>query len=462
MSNRCRFCFFYPFAPRADAEVLVSGSLHSHVMVELPGDWDEAADPNLFSLPVRLVELEAAISWSDFEVRSSAALEYRWTGNEYRLEFGKGRFDLREAYVAWYPGFGEVRPGKQIIAWGAVDGNNPTDNISPYDYYFMFLPGAERKISTFALDALVYAGDYQLGFVCLPWHEPNRLPFDEPDFPIAPPVNPSDDELVSPSNPVELGVRARGAFSFGDISLSWFRGHDRIFSPLRKAAVPYYVFPVSGYTLYAEIPDLYGYRSTTTYGADLVAFLPLDFTLRTEGALFHSSMDEDENLPLTAWYAQYAVQAEYTGVTDLVFTAQFLGNADISIDDSSEPLVLENPGFPGGEIVFRWDNEDFFQPGTGMPFASFTDAGLFFSAVYTCLDGSLELTGTGFFNLEEEGRMLGGGLVYSPVENLELELALVLFQGPEVSETSSPTEAVNPFTALEEFSHVRTGVEYHF
>jgi len=454
--------FIFAMNPGTRADILISGSFHPHVMAALPDSWSEAVDPDLFSLPVRLAELEAAFSEGDFEVRASAALEYRWTGDELQLDYGESRFDLREAFLAWFPGFGEVRIGKQIIAWGAVDGNNPTDNLSPYDYYYMFLPGAERKLGSLALDALFYFGDYQAEFVCLPYHEPNRLPFDEPDFPVAPPVNPSDDELVSPGSPWEFGLRGRGAFGFGDISLSWFRGHDRNFSPVSKAAVPMYVFPLCGYTLYAEMPVLFGYRRTTVYGADLVAFLPYDITLRTEGGLFRTSMEEDGNLPLTAWYAQYALQLEYSGISDLILTAQFLGNTDLSIEDSSEPLVRGCPDLLTGYIVSHWDNESFFQPGTGMPFAAFTGAGLLFSAVYTCWDGSLELTGNGFFNLEEEGFMMGGGAVYSPAENIELETTVVLFGGPDSRQPATPLETVNPFSALEDFSHIRAGIEFHF
>lgn len=453
------FGFVFLLASSAGAGILVSGSIHPHVLIRLPDNWPEAADPDLFSLPVRFAELGVVLSEGDFDAKVSAALEYRWTGNEHNLDLGDGRLDLREACLAWYPGFGEVRIGKQIIAWGAVDGNNPTDNISPYDYYYMFLPGAERKLGSLALDALFYFGDYQVEVVCIPEHVPNRLPFDEPDFPIAPPVNPSDDELASPSRPLEAGLRGRGAFGFGDVSLSWFRGHDRTFSALRKTLVP---FEVCGLTFYGEMPDLYGYRRTTTWGADLVAFLPFDFTLRTEGALFRTSTEGNGNLPLAAWYSQYALQMEYSGVTDLMLTAQFLGNSVFSIEDTSEPLELDSLGLFPGKIIFRWDNEATFQPGTGMPFAAFTDAGLFLSSVYTCMDGSLELTGNGFFNLEDEGSMFGGGFVYSPVENLELELAVIIFSGPDADEPATPLETVNPFSALEDFSHVRTGIEYHF
>jgi hypothetical protein len=39
--------------------------------------------------------------------------------------------DLREAWLATYPGPFDIRLGKQIVVWGRADGINPTNNITP-------------------------------------------------------------------------------------------------------------------------------------------------------------------------------------------------------------------------------------------------------------------------------------------------------------------------------------------
>jgi len=109
--------------------------------------------------------------------KTNSVIEYRWSGED-------TQFDLREAYLVWYPSWGELKIGKQIHAWGAVDGNNPTDNLNPYDYYFMFLPGTERKIGTLSGSLKYYWNDWQLEAVVIPEHIPNRYPFGEEDFPI--------------------------------------------------------------------------------------------------------------------------------------------------------------------------------------------------------------------------------------------------------------------------------------
>src|SRR6056300_325111 len=97
------------------------------------------SDGSEISLPFRIAKLQLGYSIGDFEIKTNTALEARWQGTEAELE-------LREAYLQWYPQFGEVKVGKIIHTWGAADGNNPTDNVNPYDFYYMFLPGADRKI----------------------------------------------------------------------------------------------------------------------------------------------------------------------------------------------------------------------------------------------------------------------------------------------------------------------------
>ena len=47
-------------------------------------------------------------------------------------------FDFREYYLTYFPSFGEIKLGKQIHAWGAVDGNSPIDVLNPTDYYYLF------------------------------------------------------------------------------------------------------------------------------------------------------------------------------------------------------------------------------------------------------------------------------------------------------------------------------------
>jgi len=157
-------CFIFPITTLL-GQINYTGSIK-------PGNMYRLSDQSEISLPFRLAEAEVGYSLGDFEIKTNSAIEYRWSNNE-------NEFQLREAYLMWYPSWGEAKVGKQIHAWGAVDGNNPTDNLNPYDYYYMFLPGAERKVGTISGSVKYYWNDWQMEGVFIPEHEGNRFPFGE-------------------------------------------------------------------------------------------------------------------------------------------------------------------------------------------------------------------------------------------------------------------------------------------
>ena len=152
------------------SEISLRGSIHPRGMFHT-SDFTEIA------LPFRILEVEPGWSMGDFEVKAAAALECRWSGEPSGLGFGDYDLQIREAYLSWFPAFGEVKVGKQIIAWGAADWNNPTDNLSAYDYYYLFMPGAERKIGSLSAAVDLYGDGFRLGAVIIPEHTKNRLPF---------------------------------------------------------------------------------------------------------------------------------------------------------------------------------------------------------------------------------------------------------------------------------------------
>ena len=184
------------------AQIDYTGSIH-------PSDMYRSSDVSRISLPFRMAELKLGYTLGDFDIKTSSSLEYRWFT-------GETEFDLREAYAVWYPRFGEVKVGKQIHAWGAADGNNPTDNLNAYDYYYMFLPGTDRKIGSLSAAVSVYLGAWQIEAVVIPEHMPNRYTFGEEDFPIKPPFEP--EEYIKVEDPLEYGARLQTTVGESDLS----------------------------------------------------------------------------------------------------------------------------------------------------------------------------------------------------------------------------------------------------
>ena len=407
---------------------MFSGEFHPSAQFRL-------SDGEILDLPFRVSKINFTYQYENWEYRANSCIEYRWKTKEYRL-------DLREAYISWFPLFGEVKFGKQIHAWGATDGNNPTDNMNAYDYYFMFVPGTDRKIGSFSASASLVFENWQIESIIIPKHTPNRMPFGEKDSFLSLPAEPPILEIESP---MEFGFRAQTSVFGCDISLSYFNGHDRIFSMLEKVT-----------DFWANTPPYptFGYRKTNMIGADFVSFFG-DFTFRGELGYFQTinGIEEKtmndvfvEKLETDARYLQYVLQTEWTAPFDILLNLQWIGNKTISVKGDFFDIYSR-------EIVPLTSEN--FQSGMGVPFAMFADDVLVFSATGNGLDSRIEWRGLIMFNLREAGVMSGVSVDYSPVENWSLEISLSPFFGDE----NNPE---NAFTKLEDFSHILFGLKYSF
>jgi len=402
-------CFIFPITTLL-GQINYTGSIK-------PGNMYRLSDQSEISLPFRLGEQEVGYSLGDFEIKTNSAIEYRWSNNE-------NEFQLREAYLMWYPSWGEAKVGKQIHAWGAVDGNNPTDNLNPYDYYYMFLPGAERKVGTVSVSVKYYWKDWQMEGVFIPEHEGNRFPFGEKAFPLDIPM--FAPKLMDEEAGSEFGFRLQSILGSSDFSLSYFDGRDRSFS---------YV----GVT--DSMPSFF-YRKTSVLGFDLVSFIG-DFTNRFEIAHFSTMIDVNPDMLYfdNAAYIQYAEQIEYTTSNDIMLSVQLIGyiEGDISWQEIEGNRSAQT-SVP--ELI----------PGMGTPFATFTDLGLSFLASANYYDDALELMGNTFIDMKDSQSLLGVSAKYSPVDNWKLNMSVSKFMGEEGTQ----------FHEMEDFSHLKVGLEFHF
>ena len=142
------------------AQINFSGEINPNVMTR-------TSDQSQINLPYRLLSLDLGFTMGNWDLKTNSVIEYRNKPSE-------STFDLREIYLVYFPEWGEVKIGKQIHAWGSADGNNPTDNLNPYDYYYLFEPGVGKKIGTWSIATKLYYGNYQLEGIITPKFVPNR------------------------------------------------------------------------------------------------------------------------------------------------------------------------------------------------------------------------------------------------------------------------------------------------
>ena len=411
------------------AQISVSGEINPYVMTR-------TSNSSQINLPFRLLSLDIGYSFEKFDIKTNSAIEYR-------IKTKKNQHDLRELYFAFYPEWGEVRLGKQIHSWGAVDAINPTNNLNPYDYYYMFKVGAGTKVGVLSLTSTYYSDGFQFEIIVNPYFNKNRIPYNEDDFPLAPDIEP--EIRYSPKEELEVGLKLQTTLSSSDISFYYFSGNDR------APSIYSGMFPND---LGADVRIDLGYRKTTMIGSDFVAFIG-DFTIRGEGALYNTKTSpvdiaESGNSFLVfseeVLYSQYVLQFEYTTARDLTLSGQFIGSS-IIMDDGK--WLKDGKEYSSNSII----NPE-FSPGMGTPFAMFTNKALLVSSNGVLLDDQIEIQGSIMLNLESSGSFLSLGLGYSPVLNWKLELAATQFAGNGKSQ--------DPFTLMENFSHIRTGLMYNF
>jgi len=440
------------------------------------------SDQSIINLPYRIFSLNVDHQNGDLMLRSTIALEHKLRKDTYFLSNNSPtdfELDMRELYLQMFTSWGEIRLGKIIHTWGNADENSPVDIASPFDYYYTFDSGIDKKLAIFSSAIDVYLENIKLGLIFSPLHNTHRTPQNDDEFPIKLPVSPSEDQIMKIDGlPYELGTYINRSFSFGDISLNYFTGYDRLFN-------------LSGVNGFGHGPSLsnpyidvvYGYRKTNMTGLGSTIFFG-DLELRGDVAVFNT---EDENnsisrtspylpefydslhysYPLNekARYFQTTVQLEAELPFDIKFVGQFF-NYD-TLDYSSDSLPLdEDVSIPNLEIsVDDLDPKNIFTPGYGSSLAIMTKKALILSLEKKFFDDQLILTASSILDIDNTdydgtspGYILSFGAAYTIIDNLELTVGYTNIKGDK----DHPLGENYRLYIMEDFSHIRADLKYSF
>ena len=440
------------------------------------------SDQSIINLPYRIFSLNIDHQNGDLMLRSTIALEHKLRKDTYFLSNNSPtdfELDMRELYLQMFTSWGEIRLGKIIHTWGNADENSPVDIASPFDYYYTFDSGIDKKLAIFSSAIDVYLEDMKLGLIFSPLHNTHRTPQNDDEFPIKLPVSPSEDQIMKIDGlPYELGAYINRSFSFGDISLNYFTGYDRLFN-------------LSGVNGFGHGPSLsnpyidvvYGYRKTNMTGLGSTIFFG-DVELRGDVAVFNT---EDENnsisrtspylpefydslhysYPLNekARYFQMTVQLEAELPFDIKFVGQFF-NYD-TLDSSSDSLPLdEDVSIPNLEIsVDELDPKNIFTPGYGSSLAIMTKKALILSLEKKFFDDQLILMASSIFDIDNTdydgtypGSILSFEAAYTIIDNLELTIGYTNIKGDK----DHPLGENYRLYIMENFSHIRADLKYSF
>ena len=116
------------------------------------------SDGSIINLPYRLFGMNINHENNDIVFRSNIAVEHKLREDTYFLSNNSPSdfsLDMREFYLQMFTSWGEFKIGKIIHTWGNVDENSPIDIVSPYDYYYTFESGTDKKMGLF-LQQLIF------------------------------------------------------------------------------------------------------------------------------------------------------------------------------------------------------------------------------------------------------------------------------------------------------------------
>ncbi len=443
------------------------------------------SDYSIINIPYRLSSIDLIHQNNNISFLSTLALEYQIRDDNYFLESKNPqdfRFDLRELYMTISNNIYEFKIGKQIHSWGSVDDNSPLDNASAIDYYYIFFAGKERKMATFSAALDLFIGKLKLQTVVSPLHTTNRLPIGDDDFPIELPLIPAKSNMMPIKGMgYEKGIYLSYPFNYGELSLSYFSGFDRIFN-------------LSGVNIYGKGNDLsftnidilYGYRKTKTYGLGAVLLHSLfnirfdighfstqdmndtiDFIHRESinTPTFYDSLHFSYPLREKSEYIQKTIQIESELVFNINLIAQYFSHDKIFYSSESLPVEQEI-SIPNLEVdPDEMTPSNFFTPGLGVPLAFLTNKAILINLNKKILNNQFKFSLSSILDINSynEKPKIYGSLNELKVEYDIIQNFIFLIGITKINGSNNHPDKVNyRFNKMKDFSHLRFELKYYF
>jgi hypothetical protein len=240
--------------------------------------------------------------------------------------------DFKELYVGYSDLKFDLLLGNQVVSWGRTDGFNPTDNITPKDYFYFTPDPDDQQLSNFLLRAKYrFTPAVELDVIGVPFYQPSIYKYELFDMG----ANVSFVEQLLPERQLKnsaVAARLNVDLPAAGWSVSYFRGYD-----------PYHGFEVAavdwstGSPVVTNRPDSY---LKTSWGADLA--VPLGAVIvRAEGAYnITENPDAKMCIPMNEFSYVGALEANVGGLTVIT---QYVGKyvpdfTELVLPELTEPL----------------------------------------------------------------------------------------------------------------------------
>jgi hypothetical protein len=223
-------------------------------------------------------------------------------------------FQLKETYAGYQSDKIDIYFGAKIVSWGRMDGFNPTDNITPYDYFFLTANPDDQKLPNLLVQTKWHITpqiDFEL--VLIPIYRPSIYRYDLFDLGEFTSFTHSTIPAKTFKNG-SIGARFNFNLQKAGFSVSYFHGYD-----------PYYGFNISNISIVDMMPSIELTAQPylkNTIGADFA--IPAGSWIIRGEAAYNLTIDYAENMNIPNPDLQYVIGIEHPfwGITTIL---QYIG-----------------------------------------------------------------------------------------------------------------------------------------
>ena len=333
----------------------------------------------------------------------------------------KTELELREAWAGYTSRYVDVVLGNQIVKWGRTDGFNPTDNITPVDYFLLTEEPEDQRLSNLMLQARIRPFiNTSLTLIAIPVYKPSVYRFELFDMGggyarFLPAIQP---DITFSNSPwaAKFDAAMRGI----DFSVSYFNGYSTN-----------YGFTLDSISIFPNISIDYrpSYYRKQAIGIDFA--LPVAGNIIRGEAAFNIPEDSETSMHIPNRDVSYVagIERSLLGTTTIL---QYIGKYTINHTPLEEPVIL-NPLNPLELLQYvmnminynseQFNRQVFYQQEK-------TNHAVSLSFVRSFFWETLSAEATGYYNVTSEEYMARLALHWSINDNLKLSAGGAGMWGP--------------------------------
>jgi len=341
------------------------------------------------------------------------------------LFFGerKAETELKEAYAGYTGERLSVYLGNQVVSWGRTDGFNPTNNITPNDYFYLTPEPDDQKLGNFMLRPKIRLNNQaELEAILIPVFKPSVYRYDLFDMGGS---SSFTQTLIPNAKARNASIAARLNFELpaAGFSVSYFHGYD----PFYGFKADTILFQPSPYVIYN--PAVY---KKNTIGADFA--IPVSQWIFRGEATVNLTKDYLENQQIPNPDLSYVLGIERT-ISGFTTIFQYIGKFTFDFQPISEP-VLTDPYNPLAQMQYAierinyetelFNRKIFYQQEE-------TNHALFLSVNRLFAHDVLNAEISGYYNITSREYFIRPTVKWNITDALTANLGASIMKGPDMS-----------------------------